>query len=151
MCCYKIILWSTDLEHYVTLHLEHDKPGIVIIHTGSNDIPHNNLDIDASILAENIIKFGNKCLDYSVEEVVISSILVKENIRLSSLIRKVNNKLRILCFINKFHVISNSNITGKYLCGDGVHLTEAGVNILAGNIVDYLNDVVLGVNVNKLD
>ena len=41
---------------------------------------HNNLDTDASILAENVIKIGKKCIDYSVEELVISFIFVKESI-----------------------------------------------------------------------
>ena len=53
---------------------------------------YNNLDIDASILAENI-KIGKKCIDYGVEQVIIFSVFVKESIRISSLIRKVNNEL----------------------------------------------------------
>ena len=81
----------------------------------------------------------------------ISSIFVKESIGLSSRIRKVNDELRVLWSINKFYFISNDSITRKYLCGDGVYLTEVGINILAGNIVNYLNEVVLGVNMNKLD
>ena len=54
---------------------------------------YNNLDIDASILAENIIKIGKKFIDYGAEEVVVSSVFVKESIRFSSLIRKVNDEL----------------------------------------------------------
>ena len=140
-----------DLEYYVTPHLEHDKPDIAVIHTGSNKVSYNNLDIDASILAENIIKIWKECIDYGVEEVVISSVFVKKSSRLSSFIRKVNDELHALCSIKKFHFILHDNITRKYLCGDGVHLTEAGVNILADNIVNYLNEVFLGVNTNKLD
>ena len=75
---------------------------------------------------------------------VIFFIFVKEIIRLKSLIRKVNDELRGLCSINKFYFISNDNITGKYLCGDGEHLTEAG------NIVNYLNETVFNVNIRKL-
>ena len=105
-----------DLEHYVTLHLEHEKPGFAVIHIGSNNVSCNNLDIDASVLVENIMKIGNKCINYGVEEVVISFIIVKVNIRLSSLIRKVNGKLHVLCSTNKFHFISDHNITRKYLC-----------------------------------
>ena len=63
-----------DLKHYVTSYLEHGKPNIAVIHIGSNNVSYNNLDIDASMLAENIIKIGKKCIDYGVEEVVISSI-----------------------------------------------------------------------------
>ena len=111
-----------DLEHYVTPYSEHDKPDIAVIYIGSNNVSYNNLDIDASIFAENIIKIGKKCIDYGVEEVAISSVFI-------NLIRKVNDELCVLCSINKFHFIFNGNITRKYLCGDGAHLIEAGVNI----------------------
>ena len=50
------------LKHYVTPHLEHEKPDIAVIHIGSNNMSYNNLDIDASILAENIIKLGRHTL-----------------------------------------------------------------------------------------
>ena len=62
-----------DLKHYVSPYLEHNKLDIAVIHIGSNNVLYNNLDIDASILGENIIKIGKKCIDYGVEEVVISS------------------------------------------------------------------------------
>ena len=71
---------------------------------------------------------------------------MKENIRLSFLIRRVNDELRVLCSIKKFHFISNDNITRKCLFVDGVRITVAGINILVGNIVNYLNEVVLGLN-----
>ena len=75
----------------------------------------------------------------------------KKSIRLSSLIRKVNDELRVLCSINKFHFISNDNISREYLWRDGVHLPEAGVDILAGNIENWLNEVVIGVSMKKID
>ena len=81
------------------MNLEHDKPDIVAIHVGSNNVSYKNLDIDVSILVESIIKIGNKCIDYGVEEVVISSIFVTESIRLTSLIRKVKDELGVLCSI----------------------------------------------------
>ena len=64
-------------EHYVTLHLEHDKPDNAVIHIGSNKVSYNNLDVVASILAENIMKNGKRCIEYGVEEVVISFVFVK--------------------------------------------------------------------------
>ena len=81
-----------DLKH-VTPHLEHYKPNIGVMHIGINNMSYNNLDTHASILAGNIIKIGKKCIDYCVEEVVISSVFVIESIRISSLIRKVNGEL----------------------------------------------------------
>ena len=47
-----------DLKYYVTPHLEHVKPDIAAIHMESNNVSYDNLDIDASMLAENIIKLG---------------------------------------------------------------------------------------------
>ena len=41
-----------DLENYVPPHLQHDKPDIAIIHIERNNVTYNNLDTDASILAE---------------------------------------------------------------------------------------------------
>ena len=99
--------------------------------------------IFAPILAENMVKIRNKSIGYRVEEVTISSIIIKESIRLTSLFRKVNDKLSVLCYINKIHFISNDSITRKYLCWNGVHLTDAGVSILAGNIVNYLNTTIM--------
>ena len=96
-----------DLEHNVTAHLEHDRPDIAVMHIRINNVSYKYLDIVASILAENIIVIGNTFIDYGVEEVVRYSIFVKESIRLSSLIRKVHDKLCDLCFINKFHFILN--------------------------------------------
>ena len=52
---------------------------------------YNNLDTNASILAENK-KVEKKCI-YDLQEVVISSVFVKESIRISSLIGKVNDEL----------------------------------------------------------
>ena len=74
----------------------------------------------------------------------------KKSIRLTSLVIKFNDELHVLYSINSFHFISNDDITKKYLCVDGIHLTEASVKILADNIVNYLNEIVLGVHISIL-
>ena len=96
-----------DLEHNVTAYLEHDRPDIAVMYIRINNVSYKYLDIVASILAESIIVTGNTFIDYGAEEVVRYSIFVKESVRLSSLIRKVHDKLHDLCFINKFHFILN--------------------------------------------
>ena len=106
--------------------------------------------MNPAVLAQNIINIGNKCVDYGVEEVVISSIFVKDSIQLSAFIRKVNDELRELSLKKNFHYISNDNIIRKHICGDGVHLSEVGTNILGGNIVKFLNDNILK-NISDLD
>ena len=47
------------------------------------------------------------------------------------------------CEKNGFHFVSNDNILRKHLCKDGVHLTDKGTNIFAGNIVDYIRHFIL--------
>ena len=78
-----------DLKHYITLLLEHGNPDIAVIHIGSNNLSYNNLDIDASMLAENIIKIGKKCIDYGVEEVVISFVFWKRVLYIVPLLEKL--------------------------------------------------------------
>ena len=135
-----------DLEHYIIPNLQQQKPDIVVIYVGSNNVSYNNLDGDARLLAANVIKIGKKCIEYGVAHVVISGIFVKVSIRLSAFIRKVNDELCELCSTNNFHFVSNDHIIRKHLCGDGVHLSDLGTNIFAGNIVNYLNRNILGIN-----
>ena len=84
------------LKHYVTPHLEHDKPDIAAIHIGCN-VSYNNLDRGASILAENIIKIRKKCVDYGVEKVVISFVFFKKVLGLAPLLEQLmmNYRLKI--------------------------------------------------------
>ena len=53
----EISQWRKDTRFKT---LEHGKPDIAVIHIGSNNVSYNNLDIDASMLAENIIKIEKK-------------------------------------------------------------------------------------------
>ena len=56
---------------------------------GSKNLTYNDLDIDASILAENIIKIGKKWISCSIEEVVISSIFSKKELGIVPLLGKL--------------------------------------------------------------
>ena len=50
------------LYHFITPVLEEDRPDIVIIHVGSNDITHNTINnIDAKGISKRIIDIGTKC------------------------------------------------------------------------------------------
>ena len=74
---------------------------------------------------------------YGVNDVVISSILVKKNPNLNALIQHVNDLLRDLlrdlCSMNSFGYICNDAITTEDLWKDGVHLQDLGANILSSN------------------
>ena len=68
------------LDNFITPTLVEDRPDIVIIHIGSNDITHNTIDqIDVKDIVNRIINIGKKCLAYEeVKEVIISSIFIKK-------------------------------------------------------------------------
>ena len=76
------------LDHFITPILEEDRPGIVIIHVGTNGITHNTINnIDAKSIPIRIIDIAKKCLLYGVKEVIIFSIFIKRQFRLTRVIR----------------------------------------------------------------
>ena len=105
-----------------------DKPDAVIIYVGTNDILTN---ANHEEIARNIIKIGLNCKNHGVNDVVISSVLVKKNPNLNALIRRVNDLLRDLCSMNGFGYICNDTITTEYLWKDGIHLQDLGKNNLS--------------------
>ena len=74
-----------------------------------------------------------------MKEVIISSSLLKNNIALTRLIRKVNDSLREKCVLNGFGFISNNNISKIHLWKDRIHLEDLGINILVGKSLFYPN------------
>ena len=103
------------------------------------------------LLLKRSFQIGQRCIEYGVKDVIISSIFVKHSSKLSAFIRKINDELRVLCELCNFKFESNDNIIRKHLCGDGVHLTTSGTNILAGNIVDFIKEFILNVNISDID
>ena len=69
--------------------------------------------------------------NHGVNDVVISYVLVKKNLNLNALIRRVNDLLRDLCSMNGFGYICNDTITTEYLWKDGIHLQDLGKNNLS--------------------
>ena len=74
---------------------------------------------------------------------MFSSIFVKNNIKLGKMITQVKGAVNKKCEENGFHFVSKGNILRKHSCKDGVHLTDEGTNIFAGNIVDYIRYFIL--------
>ena len=79
-----------------------DKSDAVIIHVGTNDILTNT---NHEEIARNIIKICLNYKNYGVNDLAISSILVKKNPNLNVLIQRRNNLLRDLCSVNGFGYI----------------------------------------------
>ena len=132
------------MNHHILPTLHEDHPDVVLLHIGSNDINNKRKDRkNNEKLTGDIINIGQSCIDLGVKKLVISSTLPKNNIALTRLIRQVNDSLREQCVLNGFGFISNDKISRTYLWKDGIHLDDLGTNILAGNLVDFLNRFIL--------
>ena len=116
------------------------------LHGGTNDILTN---ANHEEIARNIIKTGLNCKNHGVNDVVISSVLVKKNPNLNALIRRVNDLLRDLCSMNGFGYICNDAITTEYLWKDGIHLQDLGTNILSSNFITFVNSFLIDNNNNR--
>ena len=136
------------LNHFITPTLEEDRPDIVIVHVGCNDIIHENFEqINVQDMSNKLIEIGKKCKSFGVKEVIFSSILVKRQIKLTRLIRQVNDCLRMDCEKNGFHFVSNDNVSREHLWKDGVHLSDDGTYLFASNLVNFLNNFILNRNI----
>ena len=132
------------MNHYILPKLHKDHPDVVLLHISSNDISNQTKDkINTEKPAGDIISISKSCIDFSLKEVVISSILPKRNIVVTRLIRQVKDNLREQCVLNGFGFISNDNISRTRLWKDGIHLEDLGTKLLAGNFVDFLNRFIL--------
>ena len=71
---------SVELEHYIKPMLMNNKPDVVVIYIGTNDIDFRNVDNGTIVnnTAENIINIANLCNEYGINEIVISSILQRK-------------------------------------------------------------------------
>ena len=134
---------SVELEHYIKPMLMNNKPDIVVIHIGTNDIDFRNVDNGAIVnnTAENIINIANLCKEYGINETVISSILPKKNMKLSKYIRQVSDVLCDLCKINNIYFLAHNNIGRNFISEDGVHLNKDGTYLLASNFVNFINNI----------
>ena len=131
------------LDYYIVPTLKEDKPDVVVIQVGCNDVTHDTLhDINVHQIANKIVDIGKKCLNYGVKEVIISSIFLKKQIKLTRLIRQINDILVQLCRENNFHFICNDNINAADLWKDGVHLNDEGKSKYVCNLVDFLNNFI---------
>ena len=117
---------TKQLNHYIVPLLVDDKPDFVIIHVGTNDVLENANHED---IARNIIKIGLECKKFGVNDIVISSVLVKRSPKSNAINRRANEMLCDLCRANGFGFICNDMITTQYLWNDDIHLQDLGTNI----------------------
>ena len=70
--------------------------------------------MDAAIIAGSITQIVRKSVNFGVQHVLTSSVFIKESVKLSSIIRKINDELRFLCSLQNVHFVLKENITRNY-------------------------------------
>ena len=83
------------------------------------------------------------CRDFGVPDIAISEVLPRERYCSNFYSKKSTRSSERLCKNNKFDFISHQQITRDLLYHHGVHLTDLSTEILADNIVDYINNFFL--------
>ena len=132
---------SEELEYYVYPTIKKEKPDRVIVHVGSNNVNFYNVENStAEEVAERILKVGEICKFHGVEDVAISSVLIKKNLVLGKFIRNVNIILEKLCHDRSFEFINNDNIYSTLVSDDGVHLTRPGSSVLLKKFIYFMNE-----------
>ena len=91
------------IEHYVVPHLMVKSQMYPLMHIGDNIIHFKAInDINLKKIAEDIINLGKIWANFG-SEMFISSILIKKNNRLNSVIRNTNDELEELCTKYNFY------------------------------------------------
>ena len=136
---------TEHMKYYVMPSLKERKPDIFVIHVGGNIINYKKKKGNVSVneLADNSFSLVMICRDFGVPDVVISEVLPKKNIVLISIKRKVNDLVRELFKNYRFHFISYQHIARDFLYHHEVHLTDPAAEILADNMIDYINNFIL--------
>ena len=77
------------------------------------------------------------CLEKKPEkgQIIISSIVTREDKNLEGLIKEANNEMKGLCERRKWTFIDNTNIDSACLKGSRIHLNKKGNVLLATNII----------------
>ena len=128
----------SHLDHYSEPTLTEDKPDLVLLHVGINNILSSDKNSNDQI-ADDIIKIGKKCIHHGVEKVFISSIVKcskVDNVQVNEINKLLSNKCKQL----DFGFIDNSNILEEHLWKDGIHLKESGKVLLAKNFLFHINN-----------
>ena len=137
---------ARQLNHYIVPTLEEeDKPDVVIIHFGINDLlkkegkqSEEEIDNTAKEIAKEITNIGLRCKEYGVKNIFLSGIAYSAKVNIN-LIRKLNRQLECYCNDLCFEYINNENIRRHDLWKDGIHLQNSGIKIIVDNFLSNLH------------
>ena len=121
------------MNHHIISTLLEDKPDIVIVHVGINDVL-NRFDQDQII--KNIQQIYITCKNFNVNQVIISGIVSCKKAD-NSVINYINENLKVESTTKGCQFLDNGNIKLDNLCRNGLQLGESGKKLLLDNNVNF--------------
>ena len=91
------------------------------------------------ILVNELLTLQKKCRSFGVNNIAISSILMKKNMSINKIIKKVNEEISSMCAANGFQFICNVMTDVSVIWKDGLHLTNDSAKMLANKFLKYLS------------
>ena len=128
-----------QMSLYVVPTLHDDTPDVAVIHAGCNDVRNHKLTCND--IATGIINIAEICRSYSVNDVLVSSLICRSSSNLNIRIKAINAILKRLCYEKSLRFIDNGNIEECHLAEDGLHLNDNGKCVLANNYIRSLNSL----------
>ena len=123
------------LLHYAIHTLKKNKPDIVILNIGSNNMRKDK----PTSIADDIINIVSLCKSYGVKEIFVSGVTPRYGCQTK--INELNSMLGIKQVESNYRFIKNENIMPtSHLWREKVHLNECGLTILVNNFINILND-----------
>ena len=75
------------IKHFAAPTLVQDKPDVIIIHVGCNDVTKQKRDtVNPNQLANDINNIAKLCAGYGVKDIIVSSVLPKRDTSLTRII-----------------------------------------------------------------
>ena len=132
---------ARQMKHYVIPTLIEEKPKIVMLQCGGNDLAtskHNPTPVEN--IAKKIIETAQICENFGAENIFICGVITRIQGYMDRRRIKLNEILRDICYDSGYNFVNNDNITHENLSQDGVHLNVDGSVILANNLLHSLNN-----------
>ena len=128
---------TIDICDYIKPELR-QKPDVVIVHCGTNDIPNN---INTVKKIKKLVKEIEENNHENIPQVVISSIIKRYDQDYNEEIQSINDKLQRFCTSKGLSFIDNNNIDKSCLNKGKFHLNRRGSSFLANDFKKFVKYV----------
>ena len=126
---------SIDICDYIKPELR-QKPDVVIVHCGTNDIPNN---INTFKKIKKLVKQTEENNHENIPQLLISSIIKRYDQDYNEEIQSINDKLQRFCTSKGSSFIDNNNIHKSCLNKGKLHLNRRGSSFFANNFKKFVN------------